>query len=573
MVGLAPSPRTVTFPPVKSLAFFPFLSVLFLTFFSETALASAEKPTYLAKEYGLDKDQYSAFPLPLSEYDAEEKANPDWGIWEKLKFRAGQQGGFNIVASIIFLCAIIHTFLSGFFVKMAHHHEEQHKRYITENKLTAVHKPHKDAKDHVSFKANLFHFLGEIEAIFGIWVVALSMAIFWFFGIQGDGLWAGIKQVEYYIGKDVNFTEPMFVVIIMAIAASRPVVRFAENVVDKVANIFGGTPAAWWFSAVTITPVLGSFITEPAAMTIAAMLLAKKFYELEPSTKFAYATLGLLFVNISVGGTLTHFAAPPVLMVAEKWNFGMGFMFLNFGWKAILGILLCNILYFRFFKKEFAKMKRPVQGDAKTPTRWVEREDPIPAWVTLVHLLFLTFTVVTAHYQMVFILGFLFFIGFTQATGHHQNDIDMKSPILVGFFLAGLVIHGGCQGWWISVLLTSIDSEWLLMIGSTLLTAFNDNAAITYLASQAPELPIISKYAVLAGAVTGGGLTVIANAPNPAGQSVLGRYFKGGVIPLNLAKAAIIPTLIMGACFMLLPSSGMHEDPMPAKTEKVEKVQ
>ena len=570
MVGLAPTPSTVKFPPVKSLAFFPVLTVLFLTFFGETALASAEQPTYLAKEYGLDKDQYSAFPLPLSEYDAEEKANPDWGIWEKLKFRAGQQGGFNIVASIIFLCAIIHTFLSGFFVKMAHHHEEQHKRYITENKLTAEHKPHKDAKDHVSFKANLFHFLGEIEAIFGIWVVALSMAILWFFGIQGDGLWAGIRQVEYYIGKDVNFTEPIFVVIIMAIAASRPVVRFAENVVDKVANIFGGTPAAWWFSAVTITPVLGSFITEPAAMTIAAMLLAKKFYELEPSTKFSYATLGLLFVNISVGGTLTHFAAPPVLMVAEKWNFGMGFMFLNFGWKAILGILLCNILYFQFFKKEFAKMKRPGRDDAKTPTRWVEREDPIPAWVTLVHILFLTFTVVTAHYQMVFILGFLFFIGFTQATGHHQNDIDMKSPILVGFFLAGLVIHGGCQGWWISVLLTSIDSEWLLMIGSTLLTAFNDNAAITYLASQAPELPIISKYAVLAGAVTGGGLTVIANAPNPAGQSVLGRYFKGGVIPLNLAKAAIIPTLIMGACFMLLPSSGMHEDPMPAKTEEVE---
>jgi hypothetical protein len=172
---------------------------------------------------------------------------------------------------------------------------------------------------------------------------------------------------------------------------------------------------------------------------------------------------------------------------------------------------------------------------------------------------------------MVFILGFLFFIGFTQATGHHQNDVDMKSPILVGFFLAGLVIHGGCQGWWISVLLTSIESEWLLMIGSTLLTAFNDNAAITYLASQAPGLPIISKYAVLAGAVTGGGLTVIANAPNPAGQSVLGRYFKGGVIPLNLAKSAIIPTLIMGACFMLLPSSGMHEDPKPAKTEEVEK--
>lgn len=553
---------------MKSLALFPLVTILLLLFAGDSAFASANDPTYLAEEYQLDKDRYAKFPLPLSEYDAAEQSEEDWGIWEKLKYRAVQQGGFNLVASLIFLCAILHTFLSGYFVKMAHHQEEKHQKEIVELGLTAEHKSHEGAKDHVSFKANLFHFLGEIEAIFGIWVIALAMAVLWFFGIQGDGLYAGFKQIELYIGKDVNFTEPIFVVIIMAIAATRPVVRFAETVVDKVAKLFGGTPAAWWFSALTITPILGSFITEPAAMTIAAMLLAKKFFDLNPSNKFAYATLGLLFVNISVGGTLTHFAAPPVLMIAEKWNFGMGFMFLNFGWKAVLGILLSNILYFQYFKKEFASMGRKESRDTHMPSRWVEREDPVPAWVTLIHILFLAFTVLTAHYQMVFILGFLFFIGFTQATGHHQNDVNMKSPILVGFFLAGLVIHGGCQGWWISVLLTSIDNQWLLMIGSTLLTAFNDNAAITYLASQAPGLPIISKYAVLAGAVTGGGLTVIANAPNPAGQSVLGRYFQGGVIPLNLAKAALIPTFIMGACFMLLPSSGMHEDPKPAEVEE-----
>ena len=556
---------------MKLPAKFYLLVAFFFALLAGPALASADHPSYPKDEYGFDSDQYAVFPLPLSEYEAEEEANEDWGIWEKLKYRAGQQGGFNIVATIIFLCAIIHTFLSGFFIEMAHHHENEHKKKIKELGLTGEAKPHQDAKDDVSFKANLFHFLGEVEAIFGIWVIALGGAALWFFGVQGDGIGAGFKQLEYYIGKDVNFTEPMFVVIIMAMAATRPVVRFAESMVDKVAKLFGGTPAAWWFAALTITPILGSFITEPAAMTIAAMLLAKKFYDLNPSPKFAYATLGLLFVNISVGGTLTHFAAPPVLMIAEKWSFGMSFMLLNFGWKAVVGILLSNILYFSLFKKEFASMGRKESLETHMPSRWIEREDPIPAWITMVHLLFLAFTVLTAHYQMVFIFGFLFFIGFTQATGHHQNDVDMKSPILVGFFLAGLVIHGGCQGWWISVLLTSIDNEWLLMIGSTVLTAFNDNAAITYLASQAPGLPIMSKYAVLAGAVTGGGLTVIANAPNPAGQSVLGRYFQGGVSPGNLAKAAIVPTIIMGACFMLLPSSGMKNDPAddkPAKTEK-----
>ncbi len=518
------------------------------------------EPSFPAAEYGLEKDRYAKFPLPISEYEKTE--NADMGIWQKLALRAKAQGGFNIVATIIFICAILHTFLSGYFLEMAHHHEKEHRKIIEKEGRTGAAKPHTNAKDDVSFRANLFHFLGEVEAIFGIWVIALATAILWFFGIQpGEGLGAGITQLKAYLSKDVNFTEPLFVVIIMATAATRPVVRFAEFLVDKVAKIFGGTPAAWWFSALTITPLLGSFITEPAAMTIAAFLLSKKFYDLNPSPKFAYATLGLLFVNISVGGTLTHFAAPPVLMIAEKWNFGMGYMFMNFGWKAALGILISNAIYFYYFRKEFSGLKGSESRDMHMPLHWEDREDPIPVWITGMHLFFLAWTVAFAHYPVIFIMGFLFLLGFTQATGHHQNDVNMKSPILVGFFLAGLVIHGGCQGWWISVLLTSIDNDFILMIGATVLTALNDNAAITYLASQAPGLGIGAKYAIVAGAVTGGGLTVIANAPNPAGQSVLGRYFKGGVAPIGLLKSALVPTFIVAICFMALRTSGMKTDP------------
>jgi len=197
------------------------------------------------------------------------------------------------------------------------------------------------------------------------------------------------------------------------------------------------------------------------------------------------------------------------------------------------------------------------------PLRWEEREDAVPGWVTMVHLLFLAWTVFTAHYPPLFIGGFMLLIGFTEATGHHQNDVRMRTPLLVGFFLAGLVIHGGCQGWWIQVLLTSIENDWLLMIGSTTLTAFNDNAAVTYLAAQAPGIGAAAKYAVVAGAVTGGGLTVIANAPNPAGQAILGRFFEGGVSPLKLAIAALIPTLIFICTFMLLPTSGMKNAAAP----------
>ena len=522
--------------------------------------ASSEKKKGSPEEVkGLKSDQYAIFPIPLPKYDDPKNAEGESeGLWATLKYRAVQQNGFNLVASIIFLCAIIHTFLASFFLGIAHKVEHKHKERIKREGRTACAKPQKDAEDDVSFKAHLFHFLGEIEAIFGIWVIALAGAILWFFGIQGEGFGAGFKQLELYLGKDINFTEPLFVIIIMAIAATRPIIIFSEKVIGMLANALGGGAAGWWISVLTIAPILGSFITEPAAITIAAILLSKKFFDKKPSPVFAYATLGLLFVNISVGGTLTHFAAPPVLMVVDAWEWNMSFMFLNYGWKAVIGILIANALYFIIFRKHFANLK-PAATDG-TSLRWIDRDDPVPAWIVATHLAFLAWTVLTLHYPPLFLGGFLFFLGFTQATSHHQNRVQMKTPLLVGFFLAGLVIHGKCQAWWIAPVITSIESEFVLMLGSTILTAFNDNAAITYLASQAPGLSAGAKYAVVAGAVTGGGLTVIANAPNPAGQSLLGKYFEGGVAPLKLVIAAIIPTIIMGACFFLFKTEGMTKD-------------
>jgi len=550
----------------KFIRVFSIIAILF-SFTAVTFAAGSYEPYYKKEDIeGLKADKYAKFPLPLQKYEKVEGS-----IAEKIKARATVEkngykyGTFNVVATLIFLLAIIHTFLAGVFTKTAHKHKKRHKKKIAEEGRRAEDKPEDDARDDQSFRYHLFHFLGEVEAVFGIWVLALVGAILYFFGIEPGGLagaWDGVGQLQKYLGKDVNYTEPLFVVIIMGIAATRPVVRFAEKVVNMIANMFGGSDAAWWLSAITITPILGSFITEPAAMTIAAMLLGKKFFEKKPSPKFAYATLGLLFVNISVGGTLTHFAAPPVLMVASTWEWGTGFMMINFGWKAVIGIIIANLVYFFAFKGEFKKLINPESESTDTINRrWEEREHPIPVWITVIHLLTLGVTVLMSHYPPVFVAAFLFLIAFTEATGHHQNDVKMRSPILVGFFLGALVIHGACQAWWIEVLLTSIENSWVLMAGSTVLTAFNDNAAITFLASQAPELGNMSKYAVVAGAVTGGGLTVIANAPNPAGQSILGKHFAGGISPGKLVLGALIPTLIMGACFMLLPTKGMTEGP------------
>jgi len=475
------------------------------------------------------------FPVPLDAYE-----DAGLGVLDTLRHRAAAEP-FNVVATIIFLLAIVHTFLASKFMHVAHRWREEHAARQSAGGATAGSQGGAPAREAVSFKAEIMHFLGEVEAIFGIWVVPLLVAFLFF---------KGWREAEQYVSRGVNFTEPMFVVIIMAISATRPVLRAAEQALSAVARFGRRTPGAWWLAILTVGPLLGSFITEPAAMTICALLLARQFYDLRPSARLSYATLGLLFVNISVGGTLTHFAAPPVLMVAGKWNWDITFMFTNFGWKAALGIVLSNAVYFFIFRRELAALRHQPDEDAR-PVHWSDRTSPVPLWITLVHLLFLGWTVFTAHYPVFFVGGFLFFLAFTIATEHHQNPLSLKPALLVGFFLAGLVVHGGLQGWWIEPVLASL-SEIPLMFGAMTLTAFNDNAAITYLATLVPEFSDSMKYAVVAGAVAGGGLTVIANAPNPAGQSILSDYFEDGVSPLKLLLGALFPTGVMMLCFLLL---------------------
>jgi len=488
--------------------------------------------------------QYAAFPIPAEKYPAVEG-----GLMETLKSRA-QTDPFNVAATIIFALAILHTFAAGFFIKLAHKYEHLHDEALKHRGIRDA--EHPDGVNEVSFLGTLFHFLGEIEAVFGLWVIALAAAAVYFHSWLDFGM---------YLSFDREFVEPVFVVIIMAIAASRPVLRFAEGLMSLAAKLGKGSPSAWWLSVLIIAPVLGSFITEPAAMTIGALLLAKKFYRFHPPARLAYGTLGLLFVNVSIGGTLTNFAAPPVLMIAAKWAWSTPFMFEHFGWKALISCIVSAGLYFLFFRKDLRRLADLMDGaeDGKAPAKWEERETPVPFWVTAVHLVFLAWTVLTAHFPVLFVGGFLFFLAFTTATRHHQNEISLRSPILVGFFLGALVIHGGCQSWWIAPVIKAMSDQ-TLMLGATILTAFNDNAAITYLAAQVEGISMTAKYAVVAGAVTGGGLTVIANAPNPAGQSILSRFFKDGISPLGLFLGAIIPTIIAYLCFTFLPNGHAGEE-------------
>lgn len=478
----------------------------------------------------------AVFPRPLETY-----VDPTGGLFSVLVARAHAEP-FNVVASGIFLLAIIHTFLAGRFRHWSHVVEAAHAQRLFRAGPRSPALVREDGRPaEVSFWGQVLHFLGEVEAVFGTWSIALMFAI------------AYAKDWDTaldYVGNKVNFTEAMFVVVIMAMASARPVLRFAEQCLRAVAALGRGTTGAWWLAILIVAPVLGSFITEPAAMTIGALLLAQRFYELKPSPRFCYATIGLLFVNVSVGGTFTHFAAPPVLMVAEPWGWDMSYMFLHFGWKALGGIVVATLLYYAVFRDELAALDqvRRSRGDAPKADSGNAR---IPAWIALVQLVFMALAVSVAHYPALFIGAFLFFLAFGQATMHHQNRLDLRSPLLVGFFLAGLVIHGGLQGWWISPVLRSLG-ELPLFLGAAVLTAVNDNASITYLATLVPGFTEPLKYAVVAGAVTGGGLTVIANAPNPAGQNILQRYFPGGISPLGLLAGALAPTVVLGLFFVLL---------------------
>jgi len=466
------------------------------------------------------------FPLPLGDY-----ADAGAGLVDLLLARV-EQYPFNAFATGIFLIAVIHTFFAKRFLTLAHrvqHVQDQRRRAL-------------GLEPRPSFGAELLHFLGEIEVIFGLWVIALIVGITVFFD------W---DTTVHYLSDGVNFTEPMFVVVIMAMAASQPVVVFAQGGLQRIAAFGGGTPAAWWFTILTVGPVLGSFITEPAAMTISAVLLGRQFYVCRPSVRLRYATLGLLFCNISIGGTLTHFAAPPVLMVARTWDWSLLHMAQNFGWKACIAILIANTLYYLVFKRELAALgaRRALVVHEQALT--TPGPEPVPAWIIGVHLAALAWTVSLSHYPVLFIGGFLFFLGFAKATVPFQTPIDLKPPLLVGFFLAGLVIHGGLQGWWIAPTLSAL-TDVPLFAGAVILTAFNDNALITYLATLVPDLDATMKYAIVAGAVTGGGLTVIANAPNPAGQALLSKHFESGISPLGLLAGAFVPTIVSAACYLLL---------------------
>lgn len=414
----------------------------------------------------------------------------------------------EILATACLALAILHTFFTKFFA-----------RWGTRCRAG-------------SFGRNVFHLLGEVEIVFGLWA-----GLFLLFLASSDGsgaTWAYIKNR--------HFTEPLFAFVIMAISASRPILGATTSALRWMARWLP-LPAGLglFLTILTCGPLLGSLITEPAAMTVTALILLEQFFRHPISTPLRYATLGLLFVNISIGGTLTPYAAPPVLMVANQWGWDLPFMFTHFGWKAITAIGLSNLVVALWFRQELSALATPARAIDSLP----------PLWVMGLHILVLSGVVLAAHQPLALVGLFLLFLGVTSVTREFQSALKLKEALLVAVFLGGLVVLGGKQSWWLEPLLGPL-SAFPLYLGAIGLTAVVDNAALTYLGSQVPGLSDLSKYALVAGSVVGGGLTVIANAPNPAGHSLLNPSFgANGISPLELLRGALLPTFIAALVFWI----------------------
>jgi len=303
------------------------------------------------------------------------------------------------LAAALFGLAILHTFSSKYFQRLAHQQPA---------------------------RAGFWHLLGEVEVVFGFWAMVL---VAFMVALQGRA-----AATQYVDSRD--YTEPMFVFAIMVVAGSKAVLQVARGIAGLLALAVPARGAlGLYLVTLVVVPLMGSLITEPAAMTLAALMLREQVYSREISTRLKYVTLGVLFVNVSIGGTLTPFAAPPVLMVASKWGWGFADMITLFGWKSAVAVAVNASVAAFLFRRELAALGRPGR----------RRDGRLPPAVLALHVAFLAGIVAFSHHPAVFMGLLLLFLGFATAYPKFQDRLMLREGLLVALFLAGLVVLGGHQ--------------------------------------------------------------------------------------------------------------------------------
>lgn len=430
---------------------------------------------------------------------------------------------FYIGSTVIFFLAIVHTFLTP----------ELHI-WSVRLKMLQIARPYRWRTYY--FLSEFLVLNSEVEVIFALWLVPLFAWGTIFVG------WEWIR--EYVANRD--FTFAVYIMVIVVVVGSRPIISFAERILEWFARIGKDSAGAWWLTIMTIGPLLGSVLKEPGAMALSAILLSKKFYPFQPSRTFQYATLGLLFANVSVGGLLSPYSSRALFFAAKTWDWNFTYMMTRFGWKVLVGICVVNVIYYCFFRKNF-KLHFP----DRLPT--VEKDEeraPTPLWITAVHLLFVVLITFFSFNIEVFFPIFLIFLGFYQVTRFYQTQLNVKKAALVGLFFASLILHGELQGWWVVPLLRDFGKI-VMVAGAFVLSAVADNAVINYLAVQIPAFSTKNQYLLVAASMSAGGVTVLANVANVVGLRILRPAFLEEISFIKLFVGALFPSLVYFALFMV----------------------
>lgn len=416
-------------------------------------------------------------------------------IFDELKYRVEVQP-LNLLFLFLFICAILHTLFAHCFFN--------------------------NTKEKTPFFA-------ELEIIFGLWCIPLILAICYTYGTA-----AAMRYLH-----DQNYNEALLMVVAMSVASTYPIIHLAERILKTSAKFTYESPITWWWLIMSLGPLIGSLIKETVAMTISALLLNKYFFTANPSKKLSYGTFALLMLNVSIGGSLTNFGTSAITIAAKPWGWSTPFMFKTFGIRALIAILICNTLYFLFFRKEFFNLK-------KIPPTGPEKE--VPFYITLLHVLMLVWITLNKDNIVVVLGSFVLFLGFYQSTSKYQSVMDLKEPLLVGFFIASVIVLGGTQIWWVEPLLSRFN-EIASMKLTIFLSAFTHNTTVSYMLTKIPNLTDHLKYALFSGMMIGGGLTLIGNGANLVAYALFKKHFKYNVNLGTLFLYGLVPAIITTLIF------------------------
>lgn len=428
-------------------------------------------------------------------------------------------------ATFFFILSVIHAFLTprlyNMYLRIRHQKilfPERKKKYLVLTEITRM--------------------FSRIELVMLLWSVPFLL---WFVYSENYKVMIGYLTSRNYMAS-------LFIIVMMILVESNPIIYLSETLLNRLVQKIGKhSPVAWWWVILLVSPMLSSLLKETGAMVIATMLLIRKFYIHNPSKKFAYATMGLLFSNISIGGLLTITSSRAMFMIMPTLKWSSHFIWAHFTWKAFLAILFSTTIYYLYFKKE---LKEFVKTDAQQEDN--NESIKAPWWVVCIHICFVWALLQCKTSPVLIISVFLCYLCFRCFTYSYQNIIDVNKACLIGLFYSGLVILGDLQEWWVLKLMQN-QSDFGHMIISFGLSIFLDNALVNYLVHNLSVSHDCYHYLVITGCMAAGGLTVATNLPNIVGYTILRRGLKLKLPSLvGLFLAAIIPASINFFVFWFL---------------------